>query len=96
MNNYKYCGVQNTCVTNNITCNNITKEIEYTNLTGCPVFTKCDIGLKGSLYIDTGLAATGGLDTSIDNSIQFKSLNSTTIANNASTFPCAMILYNRP
>ena len=65
-------------------------------MTGCPVNNKCDLGINGTYFIDTGLAASGGLDTSIDNYVVLQSLNATTMALNPSFFPCALVLYNVP
>ena len=80
MNNYKYCSVKNTCIKADIICNNATKEREFTNVTGCPITQKCDLGLNGTFFIDTGNAASGGLDTSVDNHFRFLSFNASTIA----------------
>ena len=65
-------------------------------MTGCPILSKCDLGLDGSLFIDHGLAAVGGLDTSVNNQVVLQDLNKTTIASNSSKFPCALVLYNLP
>ena len=96
MNNYKYCAVKQICVPATVICNNKTNETEYTNVTGCPVVNKCDLGMDGNFFIDTGNAAMGGLDTSLDSSFIFKDLNTTNIAKNSSMFPCALVIYNLP
>ena len=58
--------------------------------------SKCDLGLNGTFYIDTGNAASGGLDTSVDNQIVLTSMTPETIANNPEAFPCSLVIYNFP
>lgn len=96
MNGYRYCSKQEGCIPINYVCSNKTNETSYTLTTGCPVKSKCDLGLNGTFYIDTGNAASGGLDTSVDNQIVLTSMSPETIASNPEAFPCSLVIYNFP
>ena len=76
--------------------NNNTNETSYTTDTGCPVKSKCNLGLNGNYYIDTGNSANGGLDTSVDSQLTLSYFNQSTINKNPDAFPCALVLYNFP
>jgi hypothetical protein len=87
MNNFKYCQTAKICIPANNSCptkagpkGSVIYDTENTNLTGCPVYTRCEVGLNGNWYIDSGNAASGGLDTSVDSSVRLNYFNSTTIA----------------
>ena len=54
MSNYKYCAVQKKCVALATQCNK--NETFYLKEIGCPVTQKCDIGVDGNFFLDTGLA----------------------------------------
>ncbi len=54
MSNYKFCAVQKKCVTLTTPCN--TNETFYLKDIGCPVTQKCNIGVDGNFFLDTGLA----------------------------------------
>ncbi|TNV76330.1 hypothetical protein FGO68_gene14073 [Halteria grandinella] len=103
MSNFKYCETAQSCIYPNTTCPNktgakgvIILDNEFTNLTGCPINDKCEVGLNGNWYLDTGNAAQGGLDTSVDSYVRLNYFNSTTISQNASKFPCSITIHNFP
>ena len=54
MSNYKYCAVQKKCIALATQCNK--NETFYLKDIGCPVTQKCDIGVDGNFFLDTGLA----------------------------------------
>ena len=94
MSNYKYCAVQKKCVALATQCN--MNETFYLKDIGCPVTQKCDIGVDGNFFLDTGLATKGGLDTSNDGQMRFSNMTFDFVKKNPSKFPCAMVLYNLP
>ena len=94
MSNYRYCAVQKKCIAINAQCN--ANETQYTRGDGCPVTKKCDIGVDGNFFLDTGLQIQGGLDTSKDNEIRFKNMTIDIDRANPNNFPCAMVLFNIP
>ena len=94
MSNYRYCAVQKKCIAINAQCN--VDETQYTRGDGCPVTKKCDIGVDGNFFLDTGLQIQGGLDTSKDNEIRFKNMTIDIVRANPNNFPCAMVLFNIP
>ena len=96
MNNYKYCGAKKTCVKISESCDQKESNMEYIREKGCPIEKKCNLGINGNFYIDTGNAASGGLDTSLDNSIRLSDLTLSRVKDNPSNFPCALVLYNIP
>lgn len=96
VNGYRYCSKQQGCIPIENTCNTKVAETSYTQVTGCPVKSKCGLGLNGTFYIDTGNAASGGLDTSVDSSVVLRSMSPKAIAANPDSFPCALVLYNFP
>ncbi len=79
-----------------MTCDAENKEWTYTKLTGCPVVSRCDAGLNGNWFIDTGFAAMGGLDTTVDNFYRLPNFNATTLKVDPTKFPCAISIYNFP
>ena len=94
MSNYRFCAVQKKCIAFNAQCN--PDETFYIREMGCPVTKKCDIGIDGNFFLDTGLAVQGGLDTSNDGQIKFNNMTIDIVKRNPNDFPCAMVLYNVP
>ena len=84
LNGYKYCGNSRQCIDATRKCNST---LEYNVTTGCPVRSKCEAGLNGFLYLDTGNSAAGGLETSTDGSIMFTAPTNDT---------CALVFENLP
>ena len=80
-NNYVYCAEQMQCVNATQSCIGI----QYTNITGCPVTSKCNVGIDGFLRIDNNSSHYGALNT-IKNGL----INITAPAHN----PCSLVLQN--